>query len=55
MVKFEFRKSDKFRMYQLVSSPETHEKNQQRLLGPLDTESDMIIIWGVGSVEIQIP
>ncbi len=27
MLKFEFCKSDKMRIYQLISSPEAHEKN----------------------------
>ena len=36
-MKFEFRKSDKTRIYRLVSSPETHEKkNHGRLLRPLE-------------------
>ena len=42
MLKFEFRKIDKMRIYRLISSPEINEKNLQRLLRPLEKESEII-------------
>ena len=32
MLKFELRKSDKMRIYRLVSSPKTHEKKSAKTL-----------------------
>ncbi len=44
------RKSDKTRIYRLISSPEI--KNLQRLLRPLEKESEMIVIYG-GEIRVK--
>ena len=43
MLKFEFRKSDKMRIYRLVYRPKTHERKSAKTLKAVRKESEMII------------
>ncbi len=44
MLRFELRKSDKMRIYSLISRPETHEIKSGKALKAVRKESEMVKI-----------